>query len=205
LDTLLDELAQIEGFDVQEAMAHMGDCEEALAEVLQIFCEEFDNQIGALKNALSKEDWKDYSIRIHALKGSFANIGMPELSLRAKELEMASKSGDIQKCKEITPEVCQAMNAAREALHRTSLFKGEVQLEKVPVDGAFVREKLLALENACINGMSEKAEEAARALKEVSVNELVDAKLSELYPRVITLDYTAVLPRIRELRTMLPL
>ncbi|MDR0804491.1 MAG: Hpt domain-containing protein [Oscillospiraceae bacterium] len=40
----------------------------------------------------------DFIIYVHGLKGSFANLGAYNLSDKAKELELAGKSGDIDYC-----------------------------------------------------------------------------------------------------------
>ncbi len=42
-----------------------------------------------------KEDWKNYCVKVHALKSTSLNIGAVELSELAKALESASRTGDI--------------------------------------------------------------------------------------------------------------
>lgn len=56
--------------------------------------------VGRLRDEIveyyEKEDWKNYSIKVHALKSTSLNIGALELSELAKALESASKNGDIE-------------------------------------------------------------------------------------------------------------
>jgi HPt (histidine-containing phosphotransfer) domain-containing protein len=203
MDTLRDELFRIDGFNAADALLHVGDSEAALAEVLAIFCAEFDEQLAALNDALEQEDWKGYTIRIHGLKGSFANIGAQTLSAWARELEMASKEGNTQLCKEQTADICKAMKAMRDALLETSIFKDKPEPEKTQVEAAFVLEQLPALEAACRSGLSNDAEAAADMLKGMFVNEATGPILSAICSLVFTMDYAPALVKIRELRDIL--
>jgi CheY-like chemotaxis protein len=124
MDDIWDQLKSIEGLDVDAGLINVGNYEEAYIEVLRAFFSDFDNQIEGLRESLTSEDWKDYTIRIHGLKGSFLNIGAKDLGNWAYELEMASKAGDTERCKrDITP-ICQTMVKFRAALAKTSLMEG---------------------------------------------------------------------------------
>jgi CheY-like chemotaxis protein/HPt (histidine-containing phosphotransfer) domain-containing protein len=123
-DLLMEQLKNIEGLDTEAGLINVGNYEEAYGEVLRAFFSDFDNQIEGLREALGSEDWKDYTIRIHGLKGSFLNIGAKDLGKWAYELEMASKSGDTEKCKQEINPICQAMVKLRNALAKTSLMEG---------------------------------------------------------------------------------
>jgi CheY-like chemotaxis protein len=123
-DLLIDQLKNIEGLDTEAGLINVGNYEEAYLEVLRAFFFDFDNQIEGLREALGSEDWKDYTIRIHGLKGSFLNIGAKDLGKWAYELETASKSGDTEKCRREIGPICQAMVKLRTALAKTSLMEG---------------------------------------------------------------------------------
>ena len=47
-----------------------------------------------LKNSFASEDWKDYTIHVHALKSTSKMIGASELSEAAARLEAAASAGD---------------------------------------------------------------------------------------------------------------
>ena len=49
----------------------------------------------SLHNFYEQEDWHSYSIEIHGIKSSSLTIGAVDISARAKALELAAKSGDI--------------------------------------------------------------------------------------------------------------
>jgi CheY-like chemotaxis protein len=120
---VLEQLRSIEGLDIEAGLINVGNFEEAYIEVLRAFFSDFDNQIEGLRESLSSEDWKDYAIRIHGLKGAFLNIGAGALGKWAYELEMASKSGDVTRCKQDTNPICQTMVKLRNALAKTSLME----------------------------------------------------------------------------------
>ncbi len=59
----------------------------------------------ALNEYLQKEDWTNYQIVAHSLKGTSLTIGAPDLSSAAKELEFAAKENRIDYIKEHHNEV----------------------------------------------------------------------------------------------------
>ncbi|MDR3193238.1 MAG: response regulator [Treponema sp.] len=121
---LIEQVKNIEGLDTEAGLINVGNYEEAYIEVLRAFFSDFDNQIEGLREALASDEWKDYTIRIHGLKGSFFNIGAKDLGKWAYELEMASKSGDLERCRNDINPICQAMVKLRTALAKTSLMEG---------------------------------------------------------------------------------
>ena len=60
-------------------------------EVLTMFCNLKNDKQSKLNEAFDKEDWKNYTIMIHALKGTSLSIGGEKLSQLAKDLETAGK------------------------------------------------------------------------------------------------------------------
>ncbi len=80
--------------DVEKGMTYCGDQEkylEALAESY-VTAKRDQTQLGA---CYETEAWKDYTIKVHALKSAMLSIGAVPLSEQAKALEMAGKSEDI--------------------------------------------------------------------------------------------------------------
>ncbi|MDR3336229.1 MAG: Hpt domain-containing protein [Treponema sp.] len=129
MDALFGELSEIEILDVWEGMSHLGNSLDLYYEALRRFCEEFDDQFTALINTLAQEDWKNYTIRIHAFKGAFANLGAEELRARSYDLEMASKNGEYDKCRGKMAETGEAMKAFRDRLLNTSLMQTNTMVQ----------------------------------------------------------------------------
>ncbi len=77
--------------DIALGIRYCADSEEMYCEILGIFCDMRDDKIKELENALSTENWYDYTVAIHALKSNSLNVGGKPLSKRCLELEMAGK------------------------------------------------------------------------------------------------------------------
>ena len=82
------------GVDLEQALAYCGD-EEGFREIIAIFHAEGKNRRKNLEHYYEEQDWKNYVICVHALKGNAKGIGAGELSEMARELEMAGKENRI--------------------------------------------------------------------------------------------------------------
>lgn len=82
------------GVDVEQALAYCGD-EEGFREIIAIFHAEGEKRREHLARYFKEQDWKNYVICVHALKGNAKGIGAGELSEMAKALEMAGKENRI--------------------------------------------------------------------------------------------------------------
>ncbi len=80
--------------DVEKGMLYCGGRKEYL-EILEACYEEWEENSGLLEGLFAAKDWKNYTIKIHALKSMMQNIGCLSLSAKAKALELAGKRGDI--------------------------------------------------------------------------------------------------------------
>ena len=89
----------IDAIDAEAAITNSGS-EDALFTVLKIFYESIDVRAGEIEDFYNSEDWKNYTIKVHALKSSAKLIGALELSGKAEDLEMAGKEDNIDFIKE---------------------------------------------------------------------------------------------------------
>lgn len=80
--------------DVEKGMIYCGG-KELYLDVLEACCEEAPEEIGILNELFENKDWKNYTIRVHAVKSGMKNIGAEILSEKAKALEQAGKRDDI--------------------------------------------------------------------------------------------------------------
>jgi HPt (histidine-containing phosphotransfer) domain-containing protein len=125
MDTLFSELSHVDGLDIWDGISHMGNNLELFYDVLRQFCKDFDGQLANLEETLAQTDWKNYTIRNHAFKGVFANIGAEHLRAWAFELELAAKNREYDICTEQTPKIINGMIRFRDNLLKTSLIKPE--------------------------------------------------------------------------------
>lgn len=81
--------------NVHKGINYCGGTLDDYLEVIQIMYTESDSRINTLINNFESENWKDFTINIHALKSSCFSIGANDCGETAKSLEMAGRNGDI--------------------------------------------------------------------------------------------------------------
>jgi CheY-like chemotaxis protein len=197
---ILGELKQIEGLDLPVGLSHVGNDTSTYITILRQFCTEFDGYLEEIRRFTAEENWKEYSIRLHAMKGVFANMGMDSLSKWAYKLEQASKNNEYATCIEETEPICQEMYRFRENLLQTSLMDRGEPIEKTLVDRERLEKKLDSLYTACESGETDKADSIASELERMCYNEPTDVALKEIIAHVASLDYDILLTKITTLK-----
>ncbi len=91
-----NELEKLKGVGIQTetGIHYCRNDYEFYRSLLMKFSEDAQGKKWDIKRAYEQEDWKDYAIRVHALKSTAKMIGAIKLSEMAKTLEMAAKEGD---------------------------------------------------------------------------------------------------------------
>ena len=87
-------LYDVPGLDVDEGIKNCGG-EDSFMSVITTFHDTADQKNREIVGFYMTKDWKNYTIRVHALKSSARIIGASKLSKLAEQLEMAGKSDDI--------------------------------------------------------------------------------------------------------------
>jgi HPt (histidine-containing phosphotransfer) domain-containing protein len=200
---LLQELGQVEGLDIQAGLSHVGHDKATYIMILRQFCKEFDGYLEEIQGFTAKENWKEYSIRLHAMKGVFANIGMDSLSKWAYKLEQASKNNEYSLCIEETEPICQQMYWFRETLIKTGLMELGEAAKKTLVTQGVLEEKLKALVQACKIGAGDAADTLAAELDKMTYNEAADEMLREISNLAASLDYDIIPEKVVQLRRLL--
>ncbi|MCR5475948.1 MAG: DegV family EDD domain-containing protein [Lachnospiraceae bacterium] len=101
--------------DLEEAFKNSGS-EETFREVLKIFHDSIKPGHAALDEFYQTEDWKNYIVKIHALKSSAKLVGAMELSESAQLLETAGKENDIAYIRDHHSSVMQDLLILQDAL-----------------------------------------------------------------------------------------
>ncbi|MDR0562775.1 MAG: response regulator [Spirochaetaceae bacterium] len=202
-DSILQELEQIEGLDTAAALSHMANQKAVYVKILRQFCHECDPYLDEIRRFLTEENWKEYAIRVHGIKGVLANIGMEGLSKKAYTLEYAAKNGDYDACRAGTDSFCEAMTGFKADVLKTSLMDKPEPSEKTQGDKSFLREKLKALEEACAKGLSDSADAAAAELGAMQFSPNADASISKIIELIESLDYDMAAEEIRRLQESL--
>jgi CheY-like chemotaxis protein/anti-sigma regulatory factor (Ser/Thr protein kinase) len=212
---LLVALSGIPELDVSAGLSHIGGSLPAYIGILRQFCAEFDGYLEEIRRFLGQENWKEYAIRLHAIKGVFVNIGVVSvpkdsaalnseaLSLRdwAYKLELAGKNQELDVCRTETEAICEAMSQFRDKLVAAGLLAG-MEKEKHSVSAEWVRGKLAALKDACTTGDSDAADAIAAELATAHVDDATDKMLEEIVQAVAGLEYELVIAEISRLKTV---
>lgn len=82
------------GINTELGLQYCGGSEEFYAQMLKMFCEQSGDKRKEIIDLYDAGDWKEYAVKVHALKSTSLMIGAEELSERARSLEQAGKSDD---------------------------------------------------------------------------------------------------------------
>ena len=105
----------IEEVDGAEALKNNG-TEESLIEVMKLFYNGIPEKASEIEGYYASEDWKNYTIKVHALKSSSKLVGAMGMSEDAQKLENAGKAGDVDYIREHHEALMQRLDHFREIL-----------------------------------------------------------------------------------------
>ena len=127
-EELLPGLAQLEkefgsyGIDVQKGVLYCNGVEGYL-KVLQGYCDESD-ELGVLAGRLyMEEDWKNYVIAVHGIKGAMRSIGATDVSEIARKLEFAGKESRLDYIHDNHPKLMEAYQNLFDGLRQNKWIK----------------------------------------------------------------------------------
>jgi len=87
-------LPEIKGLDIDAAVKMLGS-KKVFWSILKDYCRLIPQKSELIKQYYETEDWKNYTIEVHALKSSSRQIGAGELAKKAELLEKAGNALDI--------------------------------------------------------------------------------------------------------------
>lgn len=80
---------------VSKGLTYTSGNKDVYYEILEMFVQDGIEKLEQLNSYVENEDWKNYIIKVHALKSTSLTIGAVMLSEFAKKLELAGKSEDF--------------------------------------------------------------------------------------------------------------
>ena len=119
------------GVDVEQALAYCGD-EAGFREIIAMFHAEGEKRQNNLTRCFGEQDWKNYVICVHALKGNAKGIGAGELSRMAEELEMAGKENRIAYILEHHEAMMADHNRLLDALDGNAFVYPDMEMPEAP-------------------------------------------------------------------------
>ncbi len=109
-------------FSPETGIFYTGGDTDAYLEILEVYVRKSAEKREYIQKLFDEKSWKNYVIEVHALKSTSMTIGSKLLSERAKELELAGKSGNYKLIEE--------KNAALTELYEKVAGLGEKYLDE---------------------------------------------------------------------------
>ncbi len=119
-------MPEIEGLDTQAALSLLG-TEKLFWEVLKDYYQVIRKKAALIQELEQKEDLKNYTIEVHALKSASRQIGATQLADTAARLEQAGNEGDAALIHSMTPEMLDCY------LHYDSILQEYFKIENQDV------------------------------------------------------------------------
>jgi CheY-like chemotaxis protein len=125
-------IEQIEGLSIQTGLERISGQRDVYEKSLQLTIKEIEKCDKNLRLFLADNDMHSFSIEVHSMKGSLANIGVMELSVLAQELEDAADKEDSSFCIEKLPQFLEDLIKLRDGLtgafSEKSLFQSPLKI-----------------------------------------------------------------------------
>ncbi len=121
----------IPGLDAAAALKNSGS-EESFLSAAKIYYDTYDAKKREIEDYYNKEDWTNYTIKVHALKSSSRIVGASELGSKAEALELAGNNRDIDFIRSNHEDLMRSYGEIRGAL--AVGFESSEDLPDVPED-----------------------------------------------------------------------
>ena len=182
----------IPGIDPEKAIKNSGS-EDGFKAVLQIFYDSIDSKSSEIEGYYQKGDWKDYTIKVHALKSSAMIIGAIALSDKAKALEAAGNEDDIDYIREHHEEMMEEYRSYKEKL--STVFPGNEKEddEKPLADKTLIATVYDTIREACDLMDTDAIEEAFSELSAYRIPADEKERLDKLKECFDNFDYDGML------------
>ena len=109
------------GIDTKVGMSYCADDEEIYQEMLTDFLALSEERLRELEGHFRKGNWKDYAIKVHALKSNAKTIGLMGVFEQARSLEEAAGNGDDRFIKENHGDFLKTVRDAVKSIQNASM------------------------------------------------------------------------------------
>ncbi len=192
------ELPDIEGIDWEYALLHFPDSNMVYQTAVD-FYESIGferDEILRYYNDLDESILEDYRIKVHGIKSMSNTIGATALGGLAKLCEYASRDGDIDRVKVLTPILVEELDAMKK---RLSVLSSEVEKPKMEdMDELFGLLEMLKM--AVMIHDSEQADNTMKMIMSYSYDVDTQQKLEHLNLHILNLEEEDAITDIEELQ-----
>ncbi|MDR2541840.1 MAG: transporter substrate-binding domain-containing protein [Treponema sp.] len=192
---------QIKGLSVETGLDRVSGQRDVLEKSFKLTIKEIEKCDRNLKTFLASNDLRNFSIEVHSMKGSLANIGVMELSKRAFELETAADNGDSSFCTSGLPQFLENLGNLKkdleEAFAEESRFKG--RLEITPETSEMLKSIFEKLRTAFADSNFLAIDECMEELGSINTGETLEEELEKIRDAVMITDYNEALEVMQKL------
>ncbi len=180
------ETIRIENLDVESAVKSFGST--ALYDrIAAEYVRSGDDKLYGIRLAYEKEDWPDYTIKVHALKSSSRQIGAIVLGDRAEKLEKAGKAGNLDI---IVSETGDTLEMFRSLIDSLKVYYGrdEDDTAKEKIDEEHLKKLLGELAIYCDDLDMDGMEKIGDELKKYTYDDDVNSDITRLLEAIGDMD-----------------
>ena len=189
------------GFNPMDALKNLDGNTTIYLSVLDVFHRDLPVKIANLQKYAEQKLWRDFKIEVHGLKGALANVGARDLSLKARNLEMAADEGHIDYILENLEPALHEWRILTDKLGYLNLSNFERGTKPVAQDYQ-PAEIAAALQTVCeaIEGLdNDEALSLMDGIDNVSYEDKLDTALSKIRGAVGTFQYDDATDMIAQL------
>jgi signal transduction histidine kinase/DNA-binding response OmpR family regulator len=190
-------IKQIEGLTVSTGLEHVANQWDIYEDSLKLTIKEIEKSITNLNKFLDADDMKNFSIEVHGMKGSLANIGVLALSAKARELEIAADQGDAAFCSSNLPIFLEELDDLKfkldEAFAEIKQNQGPIE---IPPELPLIFEKL---KNAFDEMDFVAVDNEMEKMGALEINEALKEKIEQIKDAVLVTDYEKAMDVIQTL------
>ena len=192
-----DEAVVFEGLDCESAIKALGS-PALFQKIVQEYYRSGEAKAVGIKAAYESEDWKDYTIRVHALKSSSRQIGAAELGDMAADLEEAGNALDLDRIHDRTDALLESF---AELLQRLAPYFVEEERDESSLPAITTEELdriLQDLKVACDDLDMDAMEAAKEELQKYALPEAIRGDMNELFEAIDNIDIDACMEIIQQ-------
>lgn len=173
--------------NMEQALQLLGN-EELYWQVLREYARVIPKKARMLEQHFKAEDWKNYTIEVHALKSSSKQIGAMELSELAAQMEQAGNLMDIEYIREHHRELLERYREYEPILSKYVEKPQEEIKPKAAYDAQKVSEYLDSMQNAVDNLDMDEMDRVIQQLEQIVLKEMEAHCLKKMKEAVEELD-----------------
>ena len=197
----------LKNLDVETGIRNCGGTEQDYLQVLEVVAKHGDKRVEKLDAMIREGDYENYTIDVHALKSTAANIGAMGLSKAAYDQEMAGKAKQYDVVRKNSRSLLYtyvSVLAEIDQLKREGILAGESDNSLVMADGTYngepeaditskvstadLEQLLSSVEHLLAEFDFAKAEDVMIEILEMPLEEHVIVKLQEIRQEISDLD-----------------